>query len=117
MSAHTPVPWYQPYKDAPLVGGDGHLLAKCDVGYVTIDVEAANAAFIVLAANAHDALLAALHDAEWGGQEPDDDGEYFSACPVCGGGDPDHALTPDKEAGHVAGCALAAALAKAEGTV
>jgi len=52
------------------------------------------------------ALYRALCDVEWGGTERDIDGVECSCCPWCGG--------PEIN-GHLEGCGLAAALAKATG--
>jgi hypothetical protein len=61
-TTHTPTPWYTELdRSIRADDGDGHvaLLAGSDFNVAT---EEANAAFIVRACNAHDALVAALRE-------------------------------------------------------
>jgi len=88
MSAqHTPTPWKAVRENAHPTGGallgvfvdraDGSCIAETFSNCGQSDAECrANAAFIVRACNAHDALVAALSDLEdiFDGQEDCDDG-------------------------------------------
>ncbi|MCK8788244.1 hypothetical protein M0638_28235, partial [Roseomonas sp. NAR14] len=60
---HTPMPWSidQDGKTA-LITSNGELIAECGISDLPVKQDQANAAFIVRAVNAHDALVAALRE-------------------------------------------------------
>lgn len=63
--AHTPGPWHLNERHAEIHGPDEDSLADCVGGNsFSFEQNRINAAFIVRACNAHDDLLAALHDIE-----------------------------------------------------
>ena len=63
-TAHSPTPWHVD-ADTPsrIYGSDGYVVARTHFGGACPALNAANAAFIVQAVNAHDDLLAACEAA------------------------------------------------------
>lgn len=128
-AGHTPGPWHLcfhlqsiendrscPCGQRGVVYGPEHDVATavCEMGVTPApgieagtepmryprEVELANARLIAAAPD----LLAACEAVQWGGTERDEDGAEYAACPCCG---------EPREMGHLPGCKLEAALAKA----
>jgi hypothetical protein len=60
IDKHTPVPWVNPNGSVTVKGPDGGKIADMSGASYDVPMQEANAAFIVLACNNHDSLLAAL---------------------------------------------------------
>jgi len=98
MSEHTPTPW-EVRGGLVVTGPRGGLVARCDSDAVPPTTARRNAAFIVRAANSHDALVAALRAVEWRGG--------FESCPSC-------AIVRPEDSHHLPDCPLDKALRAAE---